>query len=33
MTQVKKAFTRIFFQAFLLPINQSSIRLFTSVLN
>ena len=30
MTQVIKAFTRIFFQAFLLPINQISIRLLTS---
>ena len=33
MTQVIKAFTWNFFQAILLPINQSSIRLVTSVLN
>ena len=32
MTQVIKAFTLNFFQAILLPINQSSIRLVTSVL-
>ena len=32
MTQVIKAFTWNFFQAILLPINQSSIRLVTSVL-
>ena len=33
MTQVIKAFTLIFFQAFLLQINKSSTRLVTSVLN
>ena len=33
VTQVIRALTQIFLQAFLLPINQSSIRLVTSIVN